>query len=169
MISREYLRRMIVQTSVFMCYWFRFQRKQGLAVYRCRSVPLSGSTTDKTNFYRQLTKNITEPSNKVIYSTEIYLAVLVKIIVMNEKIKHKIPREKIYFRFGNEVSRSFEVTRITFLVISNNSFHNLPFRFRQAGRLRCGGARETHCATCHDGVASSKTKQFLKSSCFFRS
>ena len=67
MISREYLRRMIVQTSVFMCYWFRFQRKQGLVVYRCRSVPLSGSTTDKTNFYRQLTKNITEPSNKVIY------------------------------------------------------------------------------------------------------
>ena len=117
MISREYLRRMIVQTSVFMCQWDRFQRKQGLAVYRCRSVPLSGSTTDKTNFYRQLTKNITEPSNKVIYSTEIYLTVLFQRIIKNEK-RHKIPREKFYFRSENEASRSFEVTRISFLVIS---------------------------------------------------
>ena len=33
----------------------------------------------------------------------------------------------------------------------------------------CGGARETHWATCHDKVTPSKTKEFLKSPCFFRS
>ena len=34
------------------------------------------------------------------------------------------------------------------------------------GRVWCGGARETHLATCHNGVTSSKTKEFLKSPCF---
>ena len=33
----------------------------------------------------------------------------------------------------------------------------------------CGGARETHWATCHNRVSPSKTKEFLKSPCFFRS
>jgi len=28
---------------------------------------------------------------------------------------------------------------------------------------------ETHCVTCHNGATPSKTKKFLKSSCFLRS
>ena len=42
----------------------------------------------------------------------------------------------------------------------------LPMRFRKAGRMWCGGARETHWATYHKRVTPSKTKEFLKSSCF---
>ena len=38
----------------------------------------------------------------------------------------------------------------------------IPLRFRKAGRVWCGGARDTHSATCHDGVTPSKTKKFLK-------
>ena len=47
-------------------------------------------------------------------------------------------------------------------------YENLPLRFRKAGRVLCGGTRETHWATCHNGVTLSKTKEFLKSPCFFR-
>ena len=49
--------------------------------------------------------------------------------------------------------------------------HNLATikLFKKTGRVRCGGSRETHWATCHNGVTSSKTKEFLKSSCFFKS
>ena len=32
----------------------------------------------------------------------------------------------------------------------------------------CGGARETYWAMCHIGVTPSETKEFFKSSCFFR-
>ena len=39
-------------------------------------------------------------------------------------------------------------------------------RFRKAGRVWCGDARETHWATCHNGVSPSKTKEFLESPCF---
>ena len=42
----------------------------------------------------------------------------------------------------------------------------LPLRFRKAGRVWLGGARETHSATCHNGVTPSRTKEFLKSPCF---
>ena len=44
--------------------------------------------------------------------------------------------------------------------------HSVPLRFRKVGRVRCGGARETHLATCHNGVTPIKTKEFLKSSFF---
>ena len=46
---------------------------------------------------------------------------------------------------------------------------NLPLRLRKAGRVLSRGARETHLATCHNKVTPSKTKEFLKSLCFFRS
>ena len=49
------------------------------------------------------------------------------------------------------------------------SWNVLPLRFRKAGRVWCGGARETHWATCHNEVTSCKTKEFLKSLSFFRS
>ena len=39
----------------------------------------------------------------------------------------------------------------------------LPLRFRKAGKVWCGGAQETHWATCHNGVTPSETKEFLKS------
>ena len=42
----------------------------------------------------------------------------------------------------------------------------VPLRFRKAGRVWCGGARETHWATCHNGLTPSKTKEFFKSSRF---
>ena len=44
----------------------------------------------------------------------------------------------------------------------------VPLRFRKAGRVRCGGARETNWATCHNRLTPSETKEFLKSPCFFR-
>ena len=37
---------------------------------------------------------------------------------------------------------------------------DIPFRLRKAGRVWCGGARETHWLTCHKGVTPSKTKEF---------
>ena len=45
----------------------------------------------------------------------------------------------------------------------------LPLRFRKAGKVWCGGARETHYDTCHNRVTPSKTKKLLKTPCFFRS
>ena len=42
-------------------------------------------------------------------------------------------------------------------------------KFRKAGTVRYGVARETHWATCHNGETPSKTKEFLKPPCFFRS
>ena len=42
----------------------------------------------------------------------------------------------------------------------------LPLRFRKAGRVWCGGARESHWATGHNRVTVSKTKQCFKSPCF---
>ena len=45
----------------------------------------------------------------------------------------------------------------------------LPLRFRKAGRVWCGGARETLWATCHNRVTPCKTKEFLKCPCFSRS
>ena len=45
----------------------------------------------------------------------------------------------------------------------------LPLRFRKTGRVLCGGAREIHWATCHNRLTLSKTEEFLKSPCFFRS
>ena len=46
-------------------------------------------------------------------------------------------------------------------------FNNVPLKFRKAGRVWCGGARETHIATCHNGVTPSKSKEFLESPRFF--
>ena len=45
----------------------------------------------------------------------------------------------------------------------------IPLRFRKAGRVWFGGARKTHWATRHYRETPSKTKEFLKSSCFLRS
>ena len=47
--------------------------------------------------------------------------------------------------------------------------NQLPLRFTKAVRFWCGGAQETHWATCHNGVTHSKTKEFLKSPRFFKS
>ena len=45
----------------------------------------------------------------------------------------------------------------------------LPLRFGNAGRVWFCGARETHSTTCHNEVTPRKTREFLKSPCFFRS
>ena len=45
----------------------------------------------------------------------------------------------------------------------------LPLRLRKVGRVCCGGARETHRATCHNEVTLSKTTEFLKFPRFLRS
>ena len=45
----------------------------------------------------------------------------------------------------------------------------LPLRFRKAGKVWCGGARETYWATCHNEVTVSKMKQSLRSPYFSRS
>ena len=42
----------------------------------------------------------------------------------------------------------------------------IPLSFKKAGRVWCGGAPETHWATCHNAVSSNKTKKFLKSPVF---
>ena len=42
----------------------------------------------------------------------------------------------------------------------------IPLRYRKAGKVWCGGARETHRATYYNLVTPSKTKEFIKSSCF---
>ena len=50
--------------------------------------------------------------------------------------------------------------------IQENAWKIVPLRFRKTGRVWCGGARETHWATCHKGVTPSKTKEFFKSPAF---
>ena len=62
------------------------------------------------------------------------------------------------FRVWAQHSRSSQVENI-----------GLPLRFRKAGRAWYGGARETHWATSHNRVTPSNTKEFSKSSRFFRS
>ena len=54
----------------------------------------------------------------------------------------------------------------SFFIEKKIPFKIIPLRFRKAGRLWCGGARETHWATCHNRVTPSKTKEFLESPCF---
>ena len=44
----------------------------------------------------------------------------------------------------------------------------VPLRLRKAGRVWCGGARETHLATYHREVTPSKIKDFLKCLPFFK-
>ena len=53
---------------------------------------------------------------------------------------------------------------------SKRIFYRLYFPLgpRKAGSGGCGGAQETHGATCHNVVTASKTKQSFKSPCFFR-
>ena len=46
---------------------------------------------------------------------------------------------------------------------------DIPLRIRKAGRVLCGGARETHRAACHNEVTVSKTEQSLRSRCFSKS
>ena len=60
---------------------------------------------------------------------------------------------------------SVELMFIFFMVISGKTV-KLPWRFRKAGRVWCGGARETHWATCYNEVTPSKTKEFLNSPFF---
>ena len=43
----------------------------------------------------------------------------------------------------------------------------LPLRLRKVAKVWSGGARETHWATCHNGMTPSKTKESLKSPGFF--
>ena len=46
---------------------------------------------------------------------------------------------------------------------TRNDLIYLPLRFRKARKVWCGGARETHWASCHNGVTPSKTEGFIKS------
>ena len=38
--------------------------------------------------------------------------------------------------------------------------NQIPLRFRKSGRVWCGAARETHWATCSNGMTPRKTKEF---------
>ena len=40
-------------------------------------------------------------------------------------------------------------------LISDEYNIHIPLRFRKAGRVWCGGARETHGPTCHNGLTPS--------------
>ena len=72
------------------------------------------------------------------------------------------------------------LNNIPFIVVNcslNSKFHEVikllkniqPLKFKKAGRMRCGGARETRWATCHNRLTPSGTKDFLQSPCFLRS
>ena len=56
-------------------------------------------------------------------------------------------------------------SKSSFLLLRLKLFY-VPFRFRKAGKVWSGGARETHWATSHNGVTSSKTEEFFQSLCF---
>ena len=66
---------------------------------------------------------------------------------------------------------SIPITPLSYLnfILFYNSPFNIPLRFRKAGRMWCGGARETHWATCHNKVTVTKTKQSLKAPAFLSS
>ena len=85
----------------------------------------------------------------------------------------KICLERSVVSLVQEQSKPLDYeNRKPFLTTGNGLFdpfaktNFLPLRFRKAGRVWGGGARETHCATCHDGLSPSKSKEFLKSPCF---
>ena len=59
--------------------------------------------------------------------------------------------------------------KIKNILMGSTFSERLPSRFMKAGKVWCGGALETHWATCQYGVIVSKTKQSFKSSCFSRS
>ena len=65
-----------------------------------------------------------------------------------------------------------------FFILENSKFLScykfcqinfIPLRLRKAGRVWCGGARDTHWVTFQNWLTVTKTKQSLRSSCFFRS
>ena len=45
-------------------------------------------------------------------------------------------------------------------LIRNCNNEKIPLSFKKAGRVLCGGARETHWATCHNRVTPTKTTEF---------
>ena len=49
-----------------------------------------------------------------------------------------------------------------------NRLGALGLRFRKAGTVWCGGARQTHKATFYNRVIPMKTKETLKATCFSR-
>ena len=85
--------------------------------------------------------------------------------LLNEFCENKISwsnimcdNHKVYIQSPNYFRRVFQLSpKLTDL---------LPLRFRKAGKMWCGGARETHWATSHNEVTPSKTKEFLKPPCF---
>ena len=80
-----------------------------------------------------------------------------KKIVGNDE--YRVPaRKKFLGTDGYWVPAKFSTMPTPDLIIK---FY-LPLRLRKAG-----GTRETHWATCHNEVTRSKTKEFLKSPCFF--
>ena len=76
-------------------------------------------------------------------------------------------------QFLNLKVPSFEISNPDSLELKWNFMYycrqNIPLRFRKAGRVCCGGARETQWVKCHNGVTPTKTKEFLKYSSFFKS
>ena len=64
--------------------------------------------------------------------------------------------------------RSKKAGRFEKLLGFLRSQFNVTTWLTKGGEVWCDGVRETHWATCHNWVTPSKTKEFLKSSCFFR-
>ena len=81
--------------------------------------------------------------------------------------------------FSDDISRKpwksgsdqtiWNVTKFVIYIASAKILTSLPLRFRKAERVWCGGAPEPHWSTRYNGVTPRKTKEFLKSPCFFRS
>ena len=71
---------------------------------------------------------------------------------------------------GVTIWRLYSIFKVLkFAPLSKRHHDNIiPLRLRKAGRVCCCGAQETHWL-CHNEVTPSKTKDFLRSPCFFRS
>ena len=89
----------------------------------------------------------------LLYSSVVVTATVVVSSVLMEtwKILYKIPMKMIIIW---RLTKSYTI------------FYVIPLRFRKAGRVWCGGTRETHWATCHNEVTPRKTKEYLKSNRF---
>ena len=77
---------------------------------------------------------------------------------------------KKLFRFLTSGSFSQKSHFFTLIIqITQWYTFNVTTRFRKAEMVWCGGARETHCAACHNGVSPCKTNEIFKSPRFFKS
>ena len=78
--------------------------------------------------------------------------------------------QRCHHKYSQIFKRKFWLKNVIFLFDCLNKVFKdltLPLGFRKAGMVWCGGARETHWATCNNEVTPRKTKEFLKSPCFF--